>query len=165
MRKAVGWIAKILFPILSIAMIVFIFYHSSMDADASSSESGSLLEAVNSILSSLGIDPLLGDWLLRKAAHFAEFFALGTFLFFTMKAWLERDTLVLIYPAAAGVTVAFCDEFIQLFSQGRSCEFKDALLDTAGVLLAVVIWYLLLLLYRKLQKNIENKKKRETEIE
>ena len=151
--KTVKRIARVVFPVLSVLMIAFIFWQSSLDADVSSEESGSLLETLNRFLSSLGISPFLSDHLIRKAAHFSEYFILGTLLFCTMKVWLDRDVLVLIYPAGAGLLTASCDEFIQLFSNGRSGELKDVLLDLAGVLTAVVVLYFLLWLLRDIRKS------------
>ncbi|MBQ6153177.1 MAG: VanZ family protein [Ruminococcus sp.] len=151
--KIVKRIARVVFPVLSVLMITFIFYQSSMDADASSVESGSLLEMINGFLSSLGISPFVSDHLIRKAAHFSEYFILGTLLFASMKVWLSKDVLILTYPAGAGLLVALSDEFIQTFSNGRSSEFKDVLLDLAGVLTAIVALYFLLWLIRDIRKN------------
>ena len=153
MKKSLRWTARIVFPLLSILMIVFIFWQSSLDADASSVESESVMGLFNGILEALGITPFIGDYLIRKAAHFSEFFMLGTLLFCTMKVWLEKDILLLIYPAGAGLLVALSDEYIQTFSLERSGELKDAMLDLAGVLAAVVVLYLLLVLYRDIRKN------------
>ena len=155
--------ARVVFPLLSVMMIIFIFWQSSMDADSSADESGSLLETLNRFLSSLGIAPFLSDHLIRKAAHFSEYFILGALLFGSMKVWLNKDILILTYPAGAGLLVAACDEFIQTFSNGRSGELKDVLLDFAGVLTAVVALYLLLWLFRDIRKN--HRKDAETDEE
>ena len=153
MKKAIKWTARIVFPLLSILMIIFIFWQSSMDADASAAESGSLMDFINRFLQSWGIDTAVTEYLIRKTAHFTEFFMLGTLLFCTMKVWLDKDILLLIYPAAAGLLVAVSDEFIQMFSFGRSAELNDAMLDLAGVLTAIVLLYLLLLLIRDIRKS------------
>ena len=153
MKKAIKWTARIVFPLLSILMIIFIFWQSSMDADASAAESGFLMDLINRFFQSWGIDTAVTEYLIRKTAHFTEFFMLGTFLFGTMKVWLDKDILLLIYPAAAGLLVAVSDEFIQMFSFGRSAELNDAMLDLAGALTAVVLLYLLLLLIRDIRKS------------
>lgn len=160
--KTVKKIARVVFPLLSVLMIIFIFYQSSMNADDSSVESGSLMEMINGFLKALGIPPFISDHLIRKAAHFSEYFILGTLLFASMKVWLDKDILVLTYPAAAGLLVAVSDEFIQTFSEGRSGEVKDVLLDLAGVLTAIVALYLLLRLFIDIRKN---KQKEEDALE
>ena len=40
-----------------------------------------------------------------------------------------------------GIPVAVIDELIQLFAPGRSCEFKDILIDCAGLAIGVLIMW------------------------
>lgn len=77
---------------------------------------------------------------VRKMAHFAEFFVLGTlsFIFFSTFGKLSFG-LRLLLPLILGVLYAVSDEIHQLFVSGRACKLADVLIDFAGALLAVVI--------------------------
>lgn len=68
---------------------------------------------------------------VRNLAHFVEFFALG----FVMNLILRNPSIALF----AGLAVAVIDEYIQLFSPGRTAELKDVLIDFIGVLVAVCL--------------------------
>ena len=140
-------------------MIGFIFIHSLMNADDSAQESGSLLLFINGILKSLGTGIVLTDHMIRKAAHFTEFFTLGTLLVFTVYTYTKKTYLLIILPLFIGVSTACLDEFIQTFAVGRSGQLSDVLLDSAGTASAVFIIAVIMTIIRNHQK------KRETEIE
>lgn len=131
--------ARIVMTALSAAEIAFIFLRSMQSADSSSQESGSLLMLLNQILCSLHIDWEITSHLIRKAAHFAEYSLLGILLCVTMYLYWQKRVRALLSAIAAGAAVAVCDELIQQFYEGRSCEFGDMLLDTAGVLVGALI--------------------------
>ena len=54
----------------------------------------------------------------------------------------RRRSLCITIPI--GVLVAVCDELIQLSSEGRSCEVRDVLIDSSGILLGASIVMLIL---------------------
>lgn len=122
-------------------MIAFIFINSSLDADTSSRESMGVLEFINNILSSLEIDLILSENFVRKCAHFAEYFVLGTLLYYTVGSFTEIQVKKLVASLAVGLLTACVDETIQLFSLGRSGQFSDVLLDFFGVCTAVLLFY------------------------
>ena len=122
-------------------MIAFIFINSSLDADTSSRESMGVLEFINNILSSLEIDLILSENFVRKCAHFAEYFVLGTLLYYTVGSFTEIQVKKLVASLAVGLLTACIDETIQLFSLGRSGQFSDVLLDFFGVCTAVLLFY------------------------
>ena len=98
---------------------------------------------------------------MRKAAHVTEFTALGISLFYTVRDFLEwrsgttnnavpqnRQTTQMIQteklrrivlPWVIGTIYAVSDEVHQLFVEGRSCEVRDMLLDSAGVAAGVLL--------------------------
>ncbi len=79
-----------------------------------------------------------GSGLIRKAAHFTEFAALGMLL-----AWLcgmlEKKR---VWPMLGGVTAACIDETIQAFVPERAPGLRDVLLDSCGVLAGIVLLHL-----------------------
>jgi VanZ family protein len=75
----------------------------------------------------------LGTWdlVLRKIAHVCEYGVLGLLL----ARAIDREPVAL----AAGIAYAGADELHQSFVPGRHAAFRDVAIDSAGVLLGVVI--------------------------
>ena len=84
--------------------------------------------------------------LVRKLAHFAEFFVLGALIAVTLAvfgALLQKGGTAVrrhgfAYAALAGVLPALCDETLQLLSEGRAAMVEDVWLDWAGYLCGLV---------------------------
>ena len=137
--------------IITLVMMVFIFVHSAMSGDVSSSESRFFAEILSYIT---GISFQVAHFIVRKAAHFTEFAVLGICLtvnfndYKTQNEIIKSDTtpaknvLIRHHRFAswiAGTLYACTDEFHQLFVEGRSCEFRDVCIDSAGVILGIAI--------------------------
>ncbi len=135
---------RFLWLLLLLAFTALIFASSSLPAG----ESAQLSRPVASLLTEMGelfnITVSQGiEHQLRKLAHFTEFAILAwlycrTFAAFSVGKW-----------TAAGYIFFFClltavsDEYIQIFSPGRSSAMNDILLDFAGsfcMWLAYRIW-------------------------
>lgn len=136
MKKNQPIIARILLTVLTAAAVAAIFYNSSLDAVASSEQSGSLLEAVNRLLQALHLNIAVTETVLRKAAHFAEYAVLGALLTTTAYLYVPRRGRSLLLALPLGACVAVGDELIQLFPAGRSCEVRDMLIDFSGIVFA-----------------------------
>ena len=80
------------------------------------------------------LDSGLGPWdtILRKGAHMAEF---GLLWFLWWRALGHRSI-----PAAAAIAIGYAvtDELHQTFVEGRHGAPLDVLIDSAGVLLAIL---------------------------
>ncbi|MFA9399455.1 MAG: VanZ family protein, partial [Clostridiaceae bacterium] len=138
--------------ILVIAFMVLIFMFSNEVAVESDEKS----KFVINILNMLGIDlnsafGNLADFLVRKAAHFTEYFLLFLLLYnalaedFSVKAAINLAILFVFLYACT-------DEYHQLFIEGRSGKFRDVLIDTSGGFLCYIIIAL------KNKKKKKNKK-------
>lgn len=90
----------------------------------------------------------LVHFLVRKAAHFTEYFILGVLLSLTVRE--AKWKRILLAPWLMGTCVACCDETIQLFSDGRAGQITDVMIDSSGVFTGCVILMLLLCWRRKL---------------
>lgn len=132
-------IKKYILLIITIIVISFIFIHSLMPADVSSDESWAVAAVLESILSALHIPITLTDHMVRKAAHFTEFFIFGFFLTRTVYAFCNtykgQVFKILFFLLAVPVT----DETLQYFSVGRSAQVNDVLLDFSGALTAFIV--------------------------
>lgn len=137
--------------IITLVVMVFIFVHSAMSGDVSSSESRFFAEILSSIT---GISFQVAHFIVRKAAHFTEFAVLGICLTVNFNDYksqseiIKSDTtpvknVLIRHPRLAswiaGTLYACTDEFHQLFVEGRSCEFRDVCIDSAGVVLGIAI--------------------------
>ena len=90
------------------------------------------------------------DGPLRKLAHAFVFFVQGALLFSalcaTFKNHEKRQSAV-----AFGICflLAALNEFRQLFAEGRSCEVRDILIDSAGALAGILLCLWLILFIKK----------------
>lgn len=119
---------------LTAATVTFAFIHSSMPAEVSQGESESVLEFLINFLRSIGFSAELTDHIIRKAAHFAEYTAMG--ILFTLCAYcFDRPRPFHFTPhiMLAGISTAVIDETIQLFTEGRAGMIQDVLLDVSGI--------------------------------
>ncbi len=114
--------------VLCALALAVIFGHSLMPAAVSHGESVGLLARL------IALFPFLTHRLLRKLAHFSEFFVLGFLLAQCLRVRLSR-------PLLAGLLCALADETIQTFVAGRSGEVRDVWIDFSGVVLAAVLVY------------------------
>ena len=144
---------RVIIFILTAGMIAFAFIHSSMPADLSSEESESVMGVLQYILDFLGFSAELTDHIVRKAAHFAEYTAIGMLLvscaysFSRTKPYRYYSQILF-----AGLATAVIDETIQLNVAGRSGQITDVLLDFSGVITGAVFMLLVYMIYRKIRK-------------
>lgn len=119
---------------LTALWLAFIYARSAQTAESSDGESAAWLELL------LKLFPWMTMRLVRKLAHFTEFFILGALLYLDWRL-LDRGSALL--PLGAGLLFAGADEYLQTFIPGRSGELRDVLLDfcgvAAGVLLALAL--------------------------
>ena len=122
---------RMLALLASVLWIWFIFSRSAKPASESGAESTVFLLFLQRFL------PGLTHFLVRKLAHFTEYFILGGLLFLDWRL-LGSDGFLL--PSGFGAAVACVDELvIQARTPGRSGELRDILIDMLGVVLAVGI--------------------------
>ncbi|MBR5239566.1 MAG: VanZ family protein [Clostridia bacterium] len=148
-----SWKKASLFTALALLWTAVIFSFSLQPAEASASLSGGLLQRLLDWfywLTGLSIPTYFAHFLIRKAAHFGEFFLLGILSYQASKHWFGRWYPALLY----GAVVAVADEHIQHYTGGgRAMLISDMILDTVGVATAI----LLLLLLAKISRNKKHK--------
>ncbi len=124
-----------------------IFSFSAQNGETSGSLSGSIALKTAQVFDKLTFGhrseeniALLAEKLefpIRKAAHFTEYAVLGCLWFFFFQIFLGKaggKKLCICMLVCVGIVFlsAAGDEFHQTFISGRSGNFKDVLLDTAG---------------------------------
>lgn len=134
MKRLVGYISVGLW-------MVVIFLFSNQDSTISKRQSGTIVDFIESLGSSLGEDVL--TFLTRKAAHIFVYFVLGILVYNLLHTYgmTAKKTIVLSVLIAFGY--ASFDEIHQLFIPGRSGEFRDVLIDTTAASVGVVLYALI----------------------
>ena len=75
--------------------------------------------------------------IIRKLAHLTEFTILGGVLYVVLRRYIEYGTVV--KTIVVGIVIASLDEFIQLFSLGRSSQLSDVPIDTVGIIIGISV--------------------------
>ena len=132
-------------------LLAFIWGNSLLDSETSASISGWVADFLGKLFPGEH-STHQGHGLLRKAAHFLEFMALGILLsrVFSLLGKEKEIKSSVLAVLLCGCLVACVDEGIQCFVPGRGPGVLDVLLDLAGAGTGI----LLSLLGRK----IKNKK-------
>ena len=145
--------------ILSIILVILwaclIFVMSSMKSNESNNKSKStinkVVEATVETTNDLGItdkhpsenkmkqviEKLNGP--LRKVAHASEFCILGILVYMCLKAFNIKKYKIILFSILLSFIYACTDEFHQSFVQGRTSQFTDVLIDTAGAVIGVIL--------------------------
>jgi VanZ family protein len=140
-RKAYSMINKKLKWLFVIAWMVLIFWFSSMPASVSDEKSHFVIYVFN--LLGLNLNGMFGDlanFIVRKCAHFSEYFIFYLFLYNAYRDNFSKKK-ALILSLASVFLYACTDEFHQLFVPGREARLRDVLIDTAGGTLSMVVCY------------------------
>ena len=123
-----------LYGIAALAFTGFIFYNSSLPAPVSDETSYyfvNLVAWINAFLDKPVPLPEMNHY-IRKTAHFTEYFVQSLLLcnaFQTDRADHKNSRGCILFLS---LLTAVLDEYIQLFSPGRSGQVTDILLDFSG---------------------------------
>lgn len=151
-------LSRIIFSVLAVICMVVIFCFSREDSDKSSETSGRLTNtAVHIAVENYDNLPKekqmsimdKATHIVRKSAHFCLYATLG----FLVSMAVGRRKLFSL--ASLGVLIfcfmyAFSDEIHQFFVPGRSCEFRDMMIDTSGALSGMLVSMFIMFILRKL---------------
>lgn len=124
--------------LISIVWIMVIFSFSLQSGEESGKLSGGIVAWFVGLFFPEDFAHIeLVHFLVRKAAHFTEYFILGVLLSLTVRE--AKWNRPLLKPWVMGTLVACCDETIQLFSDGRAGQIRDVMIDSSGVFTGCVI--------------------------
>ena len=158
-QKQTGVVFRIIVFSLTALMIGFVFFRSSMTAEASTVESNGTIGFLTNIFKSFGLSVEISDHLIRKTAHFAEFFVIGGLLMSCAYSFDRfnpyKYSFVVLF---VGLFTAVIDEFIQLFFEGRSAEITDVLIDFSGVVTGALFMLLFYFIYIKIRYKKDKEK-------
>lgn len=135
------------------ALLIFIWGNSLLPGQQSGQVSGFVGSLLKKLLPFLNLSSEQGMHLLRKAAHFSEFAALGLGFAWLFGMIAKKRHFCLILPLACGILAASIDEAIQIFSPDRGPSIKDVGIDTAGVMTGILFLTLVHMITLKLRKK------------
>ena len=158
---------RALTTMLALGVMLMIFLFSTEPAEKSDITSGRIAERVASM-----VRP---DWrrmeprtrkafydriqhVVRKCAHFTEFALLGASLRLCLESWLGRKRICSLTAWAVATGYAALDESHQLLVDGRSGQWRDVTIDSAGVLTGILLTVGALALLRRQWKKRAQKK-------
>ena len=145
-------VVKIIYFLYLLLILSFIFGNSLISREGSANQSGAIVDTINQMLQKINSPFLIKDIVVRKIAHFAEFFILGVSFF---SYWLidkKVSTINTFYSVFASCMVAMTDETIQIFSN-RGSMLLDVWLDFFSATLAIYTCYLIFILKNRINKN------------
>ncbi|MEE0858737.1 MAG: VanZ family protein [Acutalibacteraceae bacterium] len=147
-------VIKVIFTILTVLLTLFIWLHSLTPAEQSSEESDFVLEFVNSILNNININANISSFIVRKAAHFLEFTALGLFVTATATRYEPNIKKCIFHILFILLAVPVTDEALQYLAPERSPQISDVLLNFSGCITGLLLTVILLWII----KTLKNKK-------
>ncbi len=134
--------------ILAIIWMGVIFMFSAQVSDESKSSSNKVTSAVVNTVISIKKENISEEkrqkiiedktFIVRKTAHFTEYFILGLILILYLQTKEKLAPKYIILAIIFCVLYATSDEIHQLFVDGRSCKIMDILIDTCGSSLAIL---------------------------
>ena len=154
---------KNIFMIISIIIMLIIFYFSNQQAVDSQNTSDGFLTIIfkvfypkfNSISKAAQIILLENfSTFIRKLAHFLIFSSLGFSLIgsshFNYKIkYKYKDVFYILF----GLFYAIFDEVHQYFVPGRAMKIIDILIDFSGIIFGAIIFYLIIIIKNKIKRN------------
>jgi VanZ family protein len=132
------------------AWMIIIFLFSNIPGDVSDEQSKLVIYIFNVL--GLNLNSILGElsnYIVRKGAHFTEYFILCLLTYNAIKDDFKLNK-ALFLSVVVVFLYACTDEFHQGFVPGRGPAFKDVLIDTSGGIVAAGFIYLLR--FKKLKK-------------
>lgn len=140
-------VCSVLLCVLALLWTAFIWSNSAKSAVESSGQSLQVLELLEPILLSLGLEGDTLHHLVRKSAHMAEFALLGAL----WSGGLRRYRFLL--PFTLCFLTALVDETIQLYYPGRTGQITDLWVDLSGVVLGILVTALIVAMVKRSKRK------------
>jgi len=147
--------------ILTLAWATIIFSFSAQTAENSSALSSSFTYKIIEKIPCVRLLPKIQQEklesfvhnIVRKTAHFCLYAVLGLLVFLLCKSYGYIFLKAMWISLLSCALYAFSDEIHQLFSDGRSCQVTDVLLDTTGAFCGIVCGRGIISLLKKWHKK------------
>lgn len=136
---------RIIYGILVIIWMTLVFAFSSQNGEESKRTSGYFTDKVVQIISSVKTDINIEDteeiisFIIRKMAHFSIYFVGGILIFNFVNTFPLKLRNVMLLAFVLGCVYSISDEIHQLFISERAGQIRDVLIDSTGVLIAILL--------------------------
>lgn len=148
---------KKIYTVVSLVMLVILYAAMFGFSAQTGEESGGLSHLVSKRLVELADFFSTKDWtepeiysradmielFVRKTAHFSEYALLGYLEYGLAVLWFKPGGKRIFLPAVVVLLSGALDEFHQLFVPGRYASFWDILIDTAGGLTGMLLFWII----------------------
>lgn len=124
--------------LLVILWMIFIFVMSSFDASSSSNQSNFIVDIITSIINIK--DTWLLSFIIRKLAHFIEYFILGLLVINLITKYDKKIIMAILLC----IIYATSDEIHQIFVPGRSCQITDIMIDSLGSIMGIYLYKIII---------------------
>jgi len=152
MVKKILYITTVFLVLASTA--VFIFSNSMLSGEDSNQKSGVIVEIIRPIIDPDGhMATYEIQYIVRKTAHFMEFFILGASL--TVISFLFGKKVFspwLFMPMFFTLAAAVADEFVQSFT-GRTSLVSDIVIDFSGGMSGIVLTIIIYAIFLAIKKH------------
>lgn len=145
--------------ILTVTVMATIFILSADTAEESDAKSEIFSDSLaHNILENFDTDEIekvirICVLIVRKTAHFAEYAVLGFLLASVCKSFYLKPELTVPISFLTGTLYAVSDEIHQYFVPGRSCQFRDVLIDSSGVICGIAFLLIIISIRKFIQKK------------
>ena len=134
LQKFLAWLALLVW-------MGVIFYFSHQSGDASMQLSDGILDSFKSLFQNF-LDYHTLSYIVRKIAHFTEYFILGLLIYHLVKQYRVISKTEIIWMILFCVIYAMSDEFHQVFIGGRSPMIFDVIIDSLGSSFSILLFRL-----------------------
>lgn len=152
---------------LNVVLLLFwmgvIFTFSNDSGSASSNKSDCIADTIVSFISRVShhdysdseLSKIIDNcvFIVRKSAHFLEYFILGIFIVNVVKDYKSLKINWILLALLFCFLYACTDEIHQLFVPERSGRLTDVLIDTLGSLCGIIIYRFIYLKFNKCNQN------------
>lgn len=136
MKRIIAWSFVLLW-------VIIIFRFSSDSGEVSLGKSQVIVERVEqAIETGLPVKPERLHLFIRKAAHVLSYFVLTLVLIIAFKTSKKKYPKLLLNAWIVATLIAATDELYQRTIPGRSGELRDVLIDSIGIISALLGAYL-----------------------
>lgn len=135
------YIKKVIAWTLLIIWLIVIFSFSNQNGDDSGNLSQMVLDFLTKVLN-INFNNDIGSFIVRKSAHFFEYFVLGSLIFNVLIKYFKVSTKLIIISLLMGAFYSLTDETHQMFVAGRAFKVLDIFIDSIGALAGSFILYL-----------------------
>lgn len=161
MKKNRVVVIRIILILLTVSTMAGIFILSADNANESSGKSSFFVDRlIGGILTKFDFSEeeienvlYISTVIVRKTAHFTEYAVLGFLLASVFSSFYLKQKNSFILSFLIGSAYAVSDEIHQRFVPGRSCQIKDMVIDSLGVMCGILFLLLIIYLLRLKQKK------------